>query len=166
MRSLILATALAIATFSSAHAEDIFPQITDPVVRAECSDCHMLYQPEMLTQVAWRKMMAGLSDHFGDDATLPADTTARVLDYYLANAADVSTFKDAKRFLRRVDMNNPPLKITDTPRYLHKHERISPEVWKRKNIGFKGNCIGCHLDAAKGDYDKVAENLMYQWVEK
>lgn len=166
MRSFILAAVLSLCALSTAHAEKVFPPISDPVVRAECSDCHMLYQPEMLTKIAWTKMMNGLSDHFGDDASLAPVTVKVILAYYLANAADVTTFKDANRFTRNIDPANPPLKITDTPRFHHKHERISQGVWKRKNIGFKGNCVGCHLDAAKGDYDKVAENLMYKWVDK
>lgn len=166
MRSLILGVVLTLSSLPPALAEDGFPPITDPVVRAECSDCHMLYQPEMLTQVAWTGMISDLSNHFGEDASLPSDTTKRILDYHLASAADVSTYKQASRFIRGIDAANPPLKITDTQRFHDKHERILPEVFKRKNIRLKSNCIGCHQKADKGDYDFVAENLMYQWVEK
>lgn len=167
MRSLFLSTAIIFAVSSPVLAEDPFPPITDSVAKGECAECHMPYQPEMLTQKAWRAMLTNLADHFGENAELPADQAQQVLDYYLANAVDVTTFKDAKRFLRRVDVNNPPMKITDVPRYVHKHDRIAPEVWKRKNVGFKGNCVACHTDAVtKGDYEKIADNLMYQWVEK
>ena len=165
MRHIFLAAVLSVSVFSTAHAEKPFPVITDPVVIKECSDCHMLYQPEMLTQIAWTKMMGGLSDHFGDDASLQQDTTKHILDFYLANAADVTTYKDAGRFLRNIDPANPPLKITDTPRYKHKHERIAADVWKRKNVAFKGNCVACHVDAGKGDYEEIAKNIMYKWVD-
>lgn len=166
MRPLILAAVLTATTVSQSFAGAPFPAITDEVVKQECSDCHMVYQPEMLTQAAWTKMMGDLANHFGEDATLPAETNKRVLDYHLANAADVSTFKSAKRFIRGIDPNKAPLKITDTARYAHKHERISSEVWDRKNIRFKANCIACHTDADKGDYDMVTKSLMYKWVEK
>lgn len=166
MRSIVLAAAVFVSALSPAFAEDIFPAIADPEVRKECVECHMLYQPEMLTGKAWTVMMDGLSDHFGENASLDPAKAKRILAYLTANAADVTSFKDAKRFVRNIDVNNPPLKITATPRYLHKHERISPEVWKRKNIGSKANCIGCHLDAGKGDYENIAAALMYQWTTK
>ena len=37
---------------------------------SECSSCHIAYQPALLQANDWRKLMAGLSDHFGSDATV------------------------------------------------------------------------------------------------
>ncbi|PCI38562.1 MAG: hypothetical protein COB46_11105 [Rhodospirillaceae bacterium] len=165
MRSLILGAAFVLSSLSPAFAGSPFPTISDPVVRAECSDCHMLYQPEMLTKQAWAKMFADLSNHFGDDATLPAETAKLALDVHLAQAADVSTHRQAKRFIKAADGKSVPMRITDTSRFAHKHERILPEVFKRKQIGLKSNCISCHLKADKGDYDFVAKNIKYIWVE-
>lgn len=168
MRSLMLsAAALAMLAASPALAEDPFPPITDSVAKGECAECHMPYQPEMLTQKAWQHMLTTLDDHFGENAALPPDLNKQVLDYYLANAADVTSFKDASRFLRRVDPENPPMKITDVPRVVRKHDRIAEDVFKRKNVRFRGNCVACHTDAVtKGDYEKIAPNLMYTWVEE
>jgi len=166
MRSFILGAVLTVIGLSPAYAGSPFPQISDPVVRAECSDCHMLYQPEMLTVEAWTAMISDLSNHFGEDATLPAETVKLVLNAHVAQAADVSTHRQAKRFIKGADANKVPMRILDTARFHDKHERVLPEVFKRKNVGNKSNCKGCHLKADKGDYDFIAENLMYQWVGK
>ena len=82
-----------------------------------------------------------------------------------AQAADDSTHSQAKRFIKGANGKAVPLRITDTARFAHKHERILPEVFNRKNVGLKSNCISCHLKADKGDYDFVAKNIKYNWVE-
>lgn len=38
--------------------------------KAECSSCHIAYQPALLAANDWKKIMTGLNDHFGSDATV------------------------------------------------------------------------------------------------
>ena len=47
--------------------------ITNSVVSVvyveECSECHIAYSASMLPQRSWKKMMASLDDHFGENAS-------------------------------------------------------------------------------------------------
>ena len=47
---------------------------SDPAAmwKAECSSCHMAYHPGLLPERSWRKMMAELDKHFGQNASLDA----------------------------------------------------------------------------------------------
>jgi Dihaem cytochrome c len=38
--------------------------------KAECSNCHIAYTPNLLPAESWRKIMSGLDKHFGSDASL------------------------------------------------------------------------------------------------
>ena len=46
-----------------------------------------------------------------------------------------------------------PTRITDVPYIRHKHRGIAPEVFQRKSIGSRSNCIACHTTAEQGIYD-------------
>lgn len=80
MRILVAAAAMVLVA-ATARAET-FPVITDQTVLTECGDCHMAFPPETLSTGAWKKIMANLSDHFGEDASLDEATTAKILAYH------------------------------------------------------------------------------------
>jgi hypothetical protein len=136
-----------------ALADRPFPPVTDEAVRSECSDCHTTYQPQMLPQRSWRKLMSGLADHFGEELSLDPETTQQVLRYLLDNAADVSTQKQARKFLRGLRSGDTPIRITDTPRWKKKHHELPESVWSDPRIAFKGECQACHTEAKRGLYD-------------
>lgn len=83
------ASLLAGVAATPALAHDLrIPPVSDPVVAKECSSCHMLYPAGLLPSRSWTALMAGLKDHFGDNAELDAETAKRVTDYLTANAAE------------------------------------------------------------------------------
>ena len=43
-----------------------------PVYKQECAACHMAYPPGMLPASSWSRMMKGLDQHYGTDASLDA----------------------------------------------------------------------------------------------
>jgi hypothetical protein len=74
MKLLILPiAALLCATASCALAEGgtTVPPVRNPAMLKECGVCHIAYPPQMLPARSWKKIMAGLADHFGENATLP-----------------------------------------------------------------------------------------------
>ncbi len=46
--------------------------VDNPLYAAECGGCHFAYQPGLLPEASWRKMMGSLADHFGENAELEA----------------------------------------------------------------------------------------------
>ncbi|HEY9080378.1 hypothetical protein [Magnetovibrio sp.] len=151
-KALFLAAALAV-TASVAHAESFTP-ITDQKVIAACGECHMTFFPQMLPQATWKKIISDLPNHFGEDASLDAETQAYVLNYHLNDAADVQSTRAAKKWMDKVDLNNPPTRIVTAPRFVRKHsESEFTRMWERKNVKSKADCVACHKNAQRGIFE-------------
>ena len=72
---------------ASADSEARFRPVDDPKVKAECGACHMAFPAGMLPAASWQKIMAGLSDHFGEDASLADATRREIADWLVTHAA-------------------------------------------------------------------------------
>lgn len=128
--------------------------VADPVTAKECSACHMAYPAGLLPARSWRAVMAGLSDHFGDNAELDPDVAARITDYLVANAADADG--RGGRPMRATAAGETPLRITQTAWWTRKHERrnrVAPATLKRRGAAFPGDCKACHAGAENGLFD-------------
>ncbi|ALK10237.1 diheme cytochrome c [Blastochloris viridis] len=128
--------------------------VSDPVVAKECASCHMLYPPGLLPARSWVALMAGLDDHFGDNAALDDATARRVTDDLTANAADKAG--NNRVTLRGLAATDAPLRITELPSWQRKHERkdrVAPAALKRAGAKFKGDCKACHKQAEQGWFD-------------
>ncbi len=44
-------------------------------------------------------------------------------------------------------------RITDVPYIRHKHREIADEVFQRKSVGSRPNCVACHTTAEQGIYN-------------
>ena len=131
-----------------------YQPVKDATVLKECGACHMTYLAGLLPARSWTAIMAGLKDHFGENAELDAETARRIGDYLTANAADS---RDARsKALRGLQPGTAPLRITELPWWLQKHDkkgRVSPATMKRKGAKLRSDCVACHQDAASGSYD-------------
>jgi len=154
MPKVLIAASLIISMGAAARAtaDDRFPAIANEAVRSECSDCHIAYQPQMLPQRSWRKLMDELGDHFDEELSLDEEATQQVLRYLLDNASDRSETKGARKFLRGLRSGDTPIRITDTPRWKKKHHELPETVWSDPRIAFKGECEVCHTEAERGLY--------------
>ncbi len=125
-------------------SETLPPDTRKPFVafREECGACHIPYPARFLPKASWAVIMANLSDHFGEDASLADDTAAKIRNYLLTNAARWRVSKNVK----------PPLRITKLRWFLreHRHE-VSPR--RLKKAGSWSNCAACHRGAARGYFD-------------
>jgi len=147
---MLLATGLlGSAMLTTALAEGgWYPPVKDKVVKEECGACHMPFSPAFLPTRSWEKIMSTLPDHFGEDASLDADTARHIRDYLVQNAADTRRYN---RMLRGVKKTDVPLRITELPRWKRAHAyEVSARAWKR--AGSKANCQACHRGAEKGYY--------------
>lgn len=104
---------------------------------AECGSCHLAFPPSMLPAGSWKKVLAGLDDHFGQNAEVDAATRAQ-LDAFLSTFAGSGT--------------GAPLRITETGWWRHEHDEIGAAVYQRKSIGTPANCPACHVNADQGDF--------------
>jgi hypothetical protein len=138
---------------AQAGGEDYFPPVVDPLVKEECGSCHIAFAPSMLPARSWKRMMANLSDHFGDDASVDADTAARISSYLVTNAADTGGKRYSSKLLRGLTPNSAPLRITELPKWVSEHREVPAWEWKHKDVRTKANCVACHADAERGIYE-------------
>ncbi|KIL97642.1 Diheme cytochrome c [Paramagnetospirillum magnetotacticum MS-1] len=151
MKRLILAAALCLASLP-VRADHVRP-LTDPETVKACSECHMAFQPAFLPARSWTRMMGQLSDHFGDNASMAPDKAERIRQVLVVGAADTGGGKAGSKAMRGVGFNDVPLRITELPRFRHKHDRISEREWKRPEVMTKSNCPACHKSADMGSYE-------------
>lgn len=123
----------------------------DAAYAAECGDCHMPYHPSLLPADSWHALFAGLDSHFGENASLPAETVATLEAYVTANAAGNFDTLPANVF-RRVSAD-APYQITATPFWKWRHAEIDDAVFRTPAVGARSNCAACHRDAATGLFD-------------
>jgi len=123
----------------------------------ECSSCHMAFHPSLLPAKSWTAIMAGLSQHFGEDASLDAAANKEITDYLVSHSAETWDSIAANR-LRNVDPARP-LEITATRFWMRLHQDISPAVFSSKAVGAKQNCSACHQDAASGMFAPQAISI-------
>ncbi|MBL4693644.1 MAG: hypothetical protein JKY92_09995 [Magnetovibrio sp.] len=152
MRSLIIAMTI-LFSVSAAHAET-FPVITDKTVLSECTDCHMAFPPQTLTKAVWTKIMGDLSNHFGEDASLDAASTAIILDYHLKNANDVSKVRASMKW----KTTPPASRVLLASRFIRKHKGCEA-AFAHEKVKLASNCLACHGDMQKTGSTK--ENLRF-----
>lgn len=128
------------------------PVVTNAKWKSECSSCHMLYHPGLLPERSWNKMMNGLDQHFGENASLDVVTRDEIMRFLAMNSADKHDNRRSKRISQSIPATDAPLRITETRYFTSKHDEVSPLTFKRKSIGSASNCVACHKNAEKGDF--------------
>ena len=132
--------------------EEYIRPVSDPVYQEECGACHFAYQAEFLPTVSWKKILAQLEDHFGEDAELDPTSEKAIKRYLTANSAEKSSTEISIKIMRSL-RHQAPMRITKIPYILREHREIDPEVLDRESIGSLANCTACHTTAAKGIYE-------------
>lgn len=133
----------------AAVASTAVASTAEVLYRKECGACHLAYPPNLLPAASWRRTMAGLERHFGQNAELDAETGAS-LEGWLAARADEAG--DRRHGVQARD-GEAPLRISDTPRFRRKHRKIDPGVLARPSIRSYANCAACHAGAGEWDFD-------------
>jgi hypothetical protein len=113
----------------------------DPLYQAECGSCHVAYPARMLPAESWRRLIAGLSAHFGADASLDADTAAAIGQYLTSHA------RPSRRTASAV-----PLRITETKWFRHEHDEVSRAWWDSPAVRGPADCGACHMQAERGRF--------------
>ena len=129
--------------------------VTNTKYKTECGSCHFAYQPGLLPEQSWKKIMSSLDDHFGDNAELDNATRNEIQSYLVNNSADKSNFRRSKKIMRYIKTNQVPLRITD----LHYIKRRHHEIPKRMISGNDkvrtlGHCDACHQGVDTGIFSE------------
>ena len=135
--------ALGLGASAFADGDARLPRTTPPAYVEECGACHVAFPPSMLPGASWARTMAGLSKHFGVDASLDAATMQRIDGYLRAEAGTGRRAREAP----------PEDRITRAGWFVREHRSIDAATWASPAVKQASNCAACHPGAARGDYD-------------
>ena len=110
----------------------------------ECGSCHMAYPPGLLGQKNWQSIMSGLNKHFGTDASIDAKTHTEISQWLVRNATTRQKYSALA----------PDNQITKSAWFIHEHDEVRADIWKRVGVKSPGNCQACHSDAATGGFSE------------
>ena len=134
--------------------------VTNQLYKDECGSCHYPYQPGLLPERSWKKMMSGLEDHFGDNAELDKDAHKTLLNYLVDNSADKSTHRRSKKIMRSIRASETPLRITDISYIKREHDEIPNRLIKGNNkVSSLSNCNACHSTIDTGSFSERKINI-------
>jgi len=143
--SILLVAGLGLAALSAAHADGGrgMPRDMPKAYTAECAACHTAYTPGLLPARSWQRIMSGLDQHYGTDASLDPATVRQLSTWLQANAGTY----------RRATQEPPQDRITRAAWFVRNHDGIAPAVWKHASVKSAANCSACHTGADKGQFD-------------
>lgn len=123
--------------------------VHNALYKTECGACHLAYQPGLLPASSWRRIMATLDRHFGENAELPADKRNSLQEYLVANAAAGGS-----------SIGEAPLRISETPHFRREHRELSDRLVKgNPKVRSFANCQACHGGADNGDFSEHRINI-------
>ena len=131
-------------------------QVDDALYKEECGSCHFPYQPGLLPEASWHKLMkpTALEDHFGDNAELDEEDSAHILNILVNNSADKSDYKRSKKIMASLRSDAAPIRIIETPYIRRKHHDIPDKLVKdNPKVKSLSYCDNCHKKADEGNYD-------------
>ena len=142
-----------LVTFS--RQKEVQP-VTNKAYQEECGSCHFAYPPGLLPGKSWAKLLddKALNEHFGENASLDADTLKDIRDYALENSAENSNFKRSRKIALATEEGAAPLRIADVRYIKRKHHDIPEKMIKgNKDVKSLSYCNACHTKAEKGIFD-------------
>jgi Dihaem cytochrome c len=120
------------------------PADTPASYAAECGSCHLAYPPALLSAGDWRRVMAGLDDHFGTDAAVDANKRQEISTFLERHAGNAGKLGSA---------GTPP-RISTTARFVRKHREVPTKLWHDPRVKSAANCEACHRGAVDGNYSE------------
>ena len=140
----LLALALLSGLVGVARADSgrLMPNNVPTAYTQECAACHTAYPPSLLPARSWQRIMQGLDQHYGTDASLDAATVQALSGWLNTHAG---TYK-------RVTQEPPQDRITRSAWFVRKHDGIRPSVWQLASVKSAANCAACHTGADRGIY--------------
>jgi len=133
---------------------DVFA-VKDPIYKEECGSCHMAYPPGLLPEKSWAKIMAGLENHFGDNAELDPQTNHSISQLLQKYSADQSDYLRSRKFDQSIKSNTAPIRISEVPYFIRKHDEIPNRmVSGNPKVKSFSQCDACHSKAEQGSFNE------------
>jgi hypothetical protein len=129
--------------------------VNNQLYKNECEACHFAYQPGLLPEKSWNKMMSNLENHFNTDASLAEEDFKIIKEYLIKNSAEKAMeYKRSSRIVNSIRPGDIPESISKTPYMIKKHNEIRPALITQDEVKGLFNCVACHTTAEKGIYSE------------
>ncbi len=136
----LLSAALLLPAAASADRLPV-PADAPPSFKAECGNCHLPFPPALLSAPDWKRVMANLDKHYGDNAGLDEKTRREIEDFLLRHAGGS----------RMAGAGDPP-RLTRTDWFRREHRKVPESIWRDARVKSASNCAACHGRAEEGSY--------------
>ncbi len=137
----LLAAALILSTAARADRLPV-PADAPASFKSECGGCHLPFPPALLTAPDWKRVMARLDKHYGDNASLDEKTRRELEDFLVRNASGRS---------RMAGEGDPP-RLTASAWFRREHRKVPESLWRDARVKSASNCTACHSRAEQGSY--------------
>lgn len=139
--------------FAGDHKEvKVIPAVTNQTYMKNCGSCHFAYQPGLLPARSWVKIIDSPGGHPGGNLSIDGKAKSEIKKYLEQNSAEKSSAKRSRKILGSIG-GDTPVRISEIPYIKEKHREISQDVFMRKAVGSRANCVACHRNAARGVYE-------------
>ncbi len=155
--STVLSVTALLATSANGQeheSQEPFPKVENAAWHSECSGCHMLYHPALLPTRSWKKIMGGLDQHFGENASLDAAQREEITRFLTSHAADRQLNARSRRIVQSIPPDDAPLRFSSTLYFIAHHDEIPNTLYQRKSIGSASHCAACHHGAEQGEFSE------------
>lgn len=150
MKPLFLSAALLLSIPFAAHADKLrLPADAPPAFQAECAACHIAFPPQLMAAGDWRRVMATLDRHYGDNAGLDEKTRWVIEEFLVAYAGKSSKVGVGKT---AGGLPGDPPRLTAGPWFTRKHHEVPRADWTHAKVKSPANCAACHTKATEGSY--------------
>ena len=145
--ALVVAPGLAL----TAHADSgrRMPANVPAAYTQECAACHTAYAPGLLPASSWQRILGGLDQHYGSDASLDVATVAQLGAWLQAHAGTYKRVREAP----------PEDRITRSDWFVRKHRGVDAAVWRHPGVKSAAQCAACHPGAEQGRFDDDAVRM-------
>jgi len=150
----VTGTGVLLASGENSEHGNLVPRTVNAKWKSECGACHVAYPPALLPARSWEELMAGLANHFGEDASLDTASAREIGEYLVRESGDRGASRTGRKAANAIASAEAPMRITGTRWFRHEHDEIAPEIWRRAAIGSPANCGACHKGAAELDFSE------------
>ena len=162
-RLIVLAVTLlsaALAAQAATFARRDVGRNTNATYEKECGGCHFPYQPGWLPERSWRKIMASLREHFGENAELKVPDRDAVLAYLVAGSAERSKNLRSYEQLEAIRPGETPISITQVLYVGGIHGGFLDPKFKGKPAAKNlAQCPLCHMRSENGWFSQVTYEI-------
>ncbi|MBU2511227.1 ferric reductase-like transmembrane domain-containing protein [bacterium] len=146
--------------FSTLFMASEMPIVKNGKTRQLCGvQCHWTFQPGLLPQSSWERIMNQLQDHFGETINLSPDEKEEISRYLMQNSADHTASRVAVNILDSLKGTTPG-SMDSIPYLKKKHSDIDAGMFQHESVVRFSNCPACHIGVEQsGSYKEKHVSL-------